>query len=137
MLERETGEVNSDGTFSGPAAFEGMPEDLQQQLKTFLKGVKKAQPDAIPDKRKRDEIQQTVQAKTLESLVSRYPTSIFEDELLLKNKDLGRRARMAVEVRLGEKKLLREAITALSSDGDVEMTLDEESGPSKRAKRSS
>ncbi|KAH7008682.1 UV-endonuclease UvdE-domain-containing protein [Ilyonectria destructans] len=135
VLERETGEVNSDGTFSGPAAFEGMPEDLQQQLKTFLKGVKKAQPDAIPDKRKRDEIQQTVQAKTLESLVSRYPTSIFEDELLLK-KDLGRRARMAVEVRLGEKKLLREAITALSSDGDVEMTLDEESGPSKRAKRS-
>lgn len=113
-----------------------MPEDLQQQLKTFLKGVKKAQPDAIPDKRKRDEIQQTVQAKTLESLVSRYPTSIFEDELLLKKNDLGRRARMAVEVRLGEKKLLREAITALSSDGDVEMTLDEESGPSKRAKRS-
>ncbi|KAH7165642.1 UV-endonuclease UvdE-domain-containing protein [Dactylonectria macrodidyma] len=136
VLERETGEVNSDGTFSGPANFEGMPEDLQQQLKVFLKGVKKAQPEAIPDKRKRDEIQQAVQAKTLQSLVSRYSTSIFEDELLLKSNGLAPRARMAVEVRLGEKKLLREAIAALSSDDDVEMTLDEESGPSKRAKRS-
>lgn len=113
-----------------------MPEDLQQQLKVFLKGVKKAQPEAIPDKRKRDEIQQAVQAKTLQALVSRYSTSIFEDELLLKCNDLGSRARMAIEVRLGEKKLLREAIAALSSDDDVEMTLDEESGPSKRAKRS-
>ncbi|KAK7419711.1 N-lysine methyltransferase setd6 [Neonectria magnoliae] len=137
VLERETGEVSSDGTFFGPARFEAMPEDLQQQLKAFLKGVKKAQPDAIPDKRKRDEIQQAVQAKTLQALVSRYQTSIFEDELLLKTNDLNRRARMAIEVRLGEKKLLREAITTLSTDNDVEMTVDEEeSGPAKRVKRS-
>ncbi|KAK7420188.1 N-lysine methyltransferase setd6 [Neonectria punicea] len=137
VLERETGEVNSDGTFPGPARFEAMPEDLQQQLKAFLKGVKKAQPDAIPDKRKRDEIQQAVQAKTLQALMSRYPTSIFEDELLLKRNDLNRRARMAIEVRLGEKKLLREAITTISADNDVEMTVgEEESGPAKRVKRS-
>ncbi|KAF5013437.1 hypothetical protein FDECE_549 [Fusarium decemcellulare] len=133
VLERETGEVNSDGTFSGPARFESMPEDLQQQLKTFLKGVKKAQPDAIPDKRKRDEIHQAVLAKTLEALASRYSTGISEDELLLKGQDLNQRTRMAIEVRLGEKKLLQEAIAASSSD-DVEMTVDDESGPAKRAK---
>lgn len=131
-MERETGEVNSDGTFAELARFESMPEDLQEQLKTFLKGIKKAQPDAIPDKRKRDEIHQAVLAKTLEALVARYPTSISEDENLLKQ-DLNQRTRMAIAVRLGEKKLLQEAIIA--SSGDVEMTMDDESGPAKRTKR--
>ncbi|KAF5021606.1 hypothetical protein F66182_6353 [Fusarium sp. NRRL 66182] len=134
VLERQTGEVNSDGTFAGPARFESMPEDLQEQLKTFLKNVKKAQPDAIPDKRKRDEIHQAVLAKTLETLASRYPTSILEDELLLESQDINQRTRMAVQVRLGEKKLLQEAIAA--SSGDVEMTMDDESGPAKRTKLS-
>ncbi|KAM0421535.1 hypothetical protein ACHAPT_010709 [Fusarium lateritium] len=135
VLERETGEVNPDGTFSGPARFESMPEDLQQQLKTFLKGLKKAQPEAIPDKRKRDEIHHAVLAKTLQALVSRYPTSASEDRILLQRQDLSQRTRMAVEVRLGEKKLLQEAIASTSSV-DVEMTVDDESGPAKRAKRS-
>ncbi|KAJ4249548.1 N-lysine methyltransferase setd6 [Fusarium falciforme] len=135
VLERETGEVNSDGTFSGPARFESMPEDLQEQLKTFLKGVKKAQPEAIPDKRKRDEIHHAVLAKTLQALASRYPTSTSEDQILLQGQDLSQRTRMAIEVRLGEKKLLQEAIASTSSV-DVEMTVDDESGPAKRAKRS-
>lgn len=135
MLERETGEVNSDGTFSGPARLESIPEDLQQQLKKFLKGVKKAQPEAIPDKRKRDEIHHAVLAKTLQALASRYPTSTSEDQILLQGQDLSQRTRMAIEVRLGEKKLLQEAIASTSSV-DVEMTVDDESGPAKRAKRS-
>lgn len=137
VLERETGEVNSDGTFSGPARFDSMPEDLDEQLKTFLKGVKRAKPDAIPDKRKRDEIRQAVMLKTLETLVSRYATTMHDDESLLKKDDLPHRSRMAIEVRLGEKKLLAEAMQAISSDGDVEMTLESEAGPSKRARRSS
>lgn len=109
-----------------------MPEDLQEQLKTFLKGVKKAHPDAIPDKRKRDEIHQVVLAKTLEALASQYSTNASEDELLLKDPGLHQRVRMAVTVRLGEKKLLKEAIAA--SSGDVEMTMDDEFGPAKRTK---
>ena len=133
-MERETGEVNSDGTFAGPAKFESMPEDLQEQLKTFLKGIKKAQPDAIPDKRKRDEIHQAVLEKTLEALAARYPTSIPEDEVLLNGQNLSQRARMATVVRLGEKKLLREAMS--TSPEDVEMTMDDDSGPAKRTKLS-
>ncbi|RBR25107.1 uncharacterized protein FIESC28_02015 [Fusarium coffeatum] len=134
VLERETGEVNSDGTFAGPAKFESMPEDLQEQLKTFLKGIKKAQPAAIPDKRKRDEIHQAVLEKTMEALAARYPTSIPEDEVLLNGQNLSQRARMATVVRLGEKKLLREAMSA--SPEDVEMTMDDDSGPAKRTKLS-
>lgn len=114
-----------------------MPEDLQEQLKTFLKGVKKAQADAIPDKRKRDEIHQAVLAKTLEALAARYPTNISQDESLLRANNLSQRARMATIVRVGEKKLLQEAISAsFSASEDVEMTMDDDSGPAKRTKRS-
>lgn len=111
-----------------------MPEDLQEQLKSFLKGIKKAQPENIPDKRKRDEIHQAVLTKTLEALAARYPTSISEDQILLNGQNLGQRARMATVVRLGEKKLLQEAIAASSED--VEMTMDDDSGPAKRTKLS-
>ncbi|EKJ72719.1 hypothetical protein FPSE_07119 [Fusarium pseudograminearum CS3096] len=134
VLERDTGEINSDGTFAEPAKFEGMPEDLQEQLKSFLKGIKKVQSDTIPDKRKRDEIHQAVLVKTLEALAARYPTSISEDQTLLNGQNLDQRARMATVVRLGEKKLLQEAIATFSED--VEMTMDDESGPAKRTKRS-
>ena len=112
-----------------------MPEDLQQQLKAVLKAVKKAQPAAIPDKRKRDEIHQAILVKTLERLVSRYPTSAAEDELLLRGQNLSSRARMAIEVRLGEKKLLQEALAASLADEDTEMTMGGEEAPQKRARR--
>lgn len=135
VLERETGQVTPEGTFSTPATFEAIPEDLQEQLKAFLKCIKKTQPDAIPDKRKRDQIHQAVLAATLQRLAARYPTGITEDEMQLREGQDGDRARMAIEVRLGEKRLLREAIDAFSSE-DVDMTVDEEMGPSKRSKRS-
>ncbi|CAM1507847.1 Fc.00g046950.m01.CDS01 [Cosmosporella sp. VM-42] len=135
VLERETSEPNSDGTFASFAIFENMPEDLQQQLKGVLKAVKKAQPDAIPDKRKRDEIHQAVLVKTIERLASRYPTSIAEDGLLLKSQNLSSRARMAIQVRIGEKKLLQEALAASTADEDTEMTMGGEEAPQKRARR--
>lgn len=134
MLERETSEVNSDGTFAGPAKFEAMPEDLQQQLKIVLKEVKKAQPQIIQDKRKRDEIHHAILVKTLERLISQYPTSAIEDRLLLKNEEPGSRTRMAIEVRLGEKLLLQEALRAITADEDTEMIMDGDDAPQKRAK---
>ena len=111
-----------------------MPEDLQQQLKTVLKVVKKVQPEAIPDKRKRDEIHQAVLVKTLERLVSQYPTSAIDDEISLKKQDQGSRIRMATDVRLGEKKLLQEALAAITADEDTEM-MDGDDAPQKRSRR--
>lgn len=111
-----------------------MPEDLQEQLKAILKAVKKAQPEAIPDKRKRDEIHQTALVRTVEHIASQYPTGIIEDEVLLKNANLTKRARMAVEVRLGEKRLLREALEKMTEGEDVEM-VDAEGAAQKRAKK--
>ncbi|KAK7209155.1 hypothetical protein V2G26_016333 [Clonostachys chloroleuca] len=109
VLERDTGEPNSDGTFAGPAELKEMPGDLQEQVKAFLKGIKKLKPDLIPDKRKRDEILSDVMLNSLQLLESRYPTSHIEDRILLKRTDLSDRIRMAVEVRLGEKQLIQEA----------------------------
>lgn len=111
-----------------------MPEDLQEQLKAVLKSVKKAQPNAIPDKRKRDEIHRTALVRTVEHIASQYSTGIVEDEVLLKSGNLTQRARMAVEVRLGEKRLLREALERMSEGEDVEMA-DGDEALHKRAKK--
>ncbi|KAF7552245.1 hypothetical protein G7046_g7478 [Stylonectria norvegica] len=135
VLERETSEPSSEGTFTEPAKTAQLPEELQEQLKDALKVMKKWKPDAIPDKRRRDEIQQTILRTTLEQLVSQYPTTIAKDASLLKKQDLSSRARMAIQVRIGEKKLLAEALSAGAASEDTEMTQDDEPAPSKRAKR--
>uniref|UniRef100_A0A0B7K6K7 SET domain-containing protein n=1 Tax=Bionectria ochroleuca TaxID=29856 RepID=A0A0B7K6K7_BIOOC len=118
VLERDTGEPNSDGTFAGPAELKEMPGDLQEQVKAFLKGIKKLKPDLIPDKRKRDEILSDVMLNSLQLLESRYPTSYIEDRMLLKRTDLSDRIRMAVEVRLGEKQLIQEAKALFQSSSN-------------------
>ncbi|CAG9979694.1 unnamed protein product [Clonostachys byssicola] len=118
VLERDSGEPNSDGTFAGPAELKEMPGDLQEQVKAFLKGIKKLKPDLIPDKRKRDEILSDVMLNSLQLLESRYPTSYIEDKILLKRTDLSDRLRMAVEVRLGEKQLIQEAKALFQSSSN-------------------
>ncbi|KFA64236.1 hypothetical protein S40285_06765 [Stachybotrys chlorohalonatus IBT 40285] len=135
VLERESGEPSSDGTFSTPAVLIGMPEDLQRQLKSFLKVVSKLEPNSVPDKRKRDEIHHAILAQTIQTLQARYPTGITEDELLLRADGLPPRRRSAIVVRLGEKRLLDEARNMLSSSSDMDITPDD-AGPSKRTKTS-
>lgn len=115
VLERESGEPNPDGTFATPAQVTEMPGDLREQLKDFLKATKKIQPDWFPDKRKRDEVQQAVLAKTLQKLQVRYQTTAVEDGLLLQQPHVSERTRMAVKVRLGEKQLLQEARAMVES----------------------
>jgi SET domain-containing protein 6 len=75
-----------------------------------LKALKKANSDACADKRKRDEICDAVVAQALTAKLAQYHTTVEEDQALLKKSDLSKRHRMAVEVRLGEKELLHEAI---------------------------
>lgn len=131
-MERETSEPNSDGTFAEQAVITDMPEDLRQQLKVFLKAISKVENGAIPDKRKRDEAQSAVITKVLQDLEARYATSVLEDQRLLSTSNVGRRQKMAIEVRLGEKKLLQEAKAFLASVGEDEY----ESSPQKRTKMS-
>ncbi|RCI11515.1 hypothetical protein L249_7719 [Ophiocordyceps polyrhachis-furcata BCC 54312] len=108
VLERESGEPKSDGTLDGPASVSELPADLLHQLDALLKAAPKS------DKRGRDEAQTAILARVLTAIESGYPTSIAEDELLLQRDGLEARRRMAVLVRLGEKRVIDEAKSFLS-----------------------
>jgi SET domain-containing protein 6 len=102
-----------------PAELRDVSPELDEQVNMILKMLKKNRPDAIPEKRKRDEIYTTLVGKALATKLAQYPTSVEEDEKLLLNEGIGKRRRMAIEVRLGEKRLLQEAL-ALVKDGEGE-----------------
>lgn len=134
VLERESDEPNPDGTFANPAKFSEVPEDLREQLKSMLKAIRKVDPSCVVDKRKRDEIQHTVLIKALDALMSQYPTTIIEDELILSGSNPTERRKAAVIVRLGEKRLLQEARAFLSGIAS-DAILDDASAPNKKARR--
>lgn len=90
-----------------------MPEELNDQLKSALKIIAKAEPSLIPDKRKRDEVQHAVIAQSLQALLDAYGSSLQEDETILAGGGISDRQRMTVIVRAGEKKLLTEALDFL------------------------
>lgn len=132
VLERDSGEPNSDGTFAGPASVAQIPADLQEQLKTFLKSLQKIDAGLIPDKRKRDDLQLAILTDSILAIEVRYSSSISADHQFLQQ-DLSPRHRMAVQVRLGEKRLLEEAKVCLAVAADY--ASDDPSAPSKRTKR--
>ncbi|KAK5993898.1 N-lysine methyltransferase SETD6-like protein [Cladobotryum mycophilum] len=139
ILEREYEEPNPEGKLLGQARFTELSEDLLEQLKTFLKAVRKVDASSMPDKRKRDEVQHAVLIKLMDALMSRYPTTILEDERLLSDTNLNERHRMAIAVRLGEKKLILEAkeflFTAAAAAAAADAGSDDHTTPHKRAKR--
>lgn len=114
VIERDSGEPDSEGRLSGSPQVREISSELEDQMKAFLKAVKKLGPEMIPDKRKRDEIAASVIEKVLAVRMSQYPTTLLEDQALLSSSDLPPRKRMAIEVRVGEKLLLQEAIAFVS-----------------------
>ncbi|TEA12438.1 Ribosomal lysine N-methyltransferase 4 [Colletotrichum sidae] len=117
VLERDSGEPDSEGRLTAPAAVRELPAELEEQLKAVLKAIKKVKGDLIPDKRKRDEVYRAVVVASLQKVLGRYKTSIPDDEALLAGGGLPTRRRMAVEVRLGEKRLLKEVLDFLGGAG--------------------
>ncbi|KAF5524110.1 Ribosomal lysine N-methyltransferase 4 [Colletotrichum aenigma] len=134
VLERESGEPDSEGQFRTVAEVREISAELEEQLKAVLKAIKKINGDLIPDKRKRDEVFHAVIVSTLQKILSQYPTSTQEDEALLATSDLTTRQRMAIHVRLGEKKLLKEALEFAGSTAPAEGEQEEPERSSKRAR---
>ncbi|KAK7955130.1 Ribosomal lysine N-methyltransferase 4 [Apiospora saccharicola] len=127
------------GDVHGEVKLKQLPADLEEQIATFLKAVRKVSPESIPDKRKRDEISASVIHQALQLRLSEYPTSEAEDQALLQDPNFTDRQKMAIVVRLGEKKLLGEAIqvaaekiNTMSRNGD-----DASSEPSAKRHKSS
>ncbi|KAG5979339.1 hypothetical protein E4U55_005264, partial [Claviceps digitariae] len=136
VLERNTGEPNPDGTHSSAATVDGLPEDLHAQLKALVKAMQKQNGTLIPDKRKRDDVLQTVMVGALRTLASQYPTTVAEDEELLRQAStLGCRHRMAIAVRLGEKRLIEEAFICFSGRAAARDEMQVEISAPKRCKR--
>jgi SET domain-containing protein 6 len=109
IVERDSGAPDEEGRLTEEAVLREVSPELEEQLKALLKALKKSKPE-LADKRKRDETFNSVVAKALADKMAEYPTTREEDEALLRKSDLASRHRMAVEVRLGEKILLQEAI---------------------------
>jgi SET domain-containing protein 6 len=116
IIERDSGEPSSEGRLTHPAKLQEVSPELDEQFKTFLKALKKAKPEVMSDKRKRDEIYTTVMGNVLTAKLAQYPTTVEEDEALLKKSDIAKRHRMAIEVRLGEKRLVQEAIALVQGE---------------------
>ena len=111
VLERESGDPDETGVNTFPARFNAFPEELEEQINLFTASALRIQ------LRKLDKVaKQTLRAayadviaKAMPARLKQYATTIPEDEALLESKTTTGRLRMAIEVRLGEKRLLQEA----------------------------
>ena len=115
------------------AKMEEFPE-LEEELKDALKIIKKKKPDVVADKRKRDDIANAVLTQVLSEKVVTYPTSAEEDRALLQKSDISHRHRMAIQVRLGEKALLEEALAMLQAR-TTDSTNEHAERPTKKARK--
>jgi len=121
IIERDSGDPDSEGQLTYSAQLREVSPELEEQVKAVFKGIKKQNPEVLSEKRKRVGDYQAIVSKALTAKLGTYPTSIEEDETLLKGDDLAKRHLMAITVRLGEKRLLHEAL-ALLQRGNGEET---------------
>jgi SET domain-containing protein 6 len=121
------------GRLNYPPKLRKVSEELEEQIRAFFEVVKKVDANLVPDKWKRDEVCNTAIAEALETKLAQYSTTVREDRALLRKENLGKRYRMAIEVRLGEKRLLQEAIALVGATGE-EQSEEEEERTAKRIK---
>ncbi|TLS30192.1 hypothetical protein PpBr36_03253 [Pyricularia pennisetigena] len=138
-LERTCADPDEFGRLHGTPSFSELPEELLDMAKARLKEVKTIRPDAVPDKKFRDRIIYSAVREAASGKLAEYGSTLDED--LAKLPTLGSnqsRLRMAMEVRIGEKKLLHEAIAWLDEkigDGGANGGMDVDEPASKRQKR--
>jgi len=116
IIERDSGDPDSEGQLTYSAQLREVSPELEEQVKAVFKGIKKQKPELFSEKRKRVDDYQAIVSKALTAKLGTYPTTMEEDETLLKGDNLAKRHRMAITVRLGEKRLLHEALALLQRD---------------------
>ncbi|KAH8895506.1 SET domain-containing protein [Thozetella sp. PMI_491] len=110
VIERQSEDPDATGRVYDKPVFAGLPEELVEQVKAFLKAARKAAPElGLDDKNKREAVYLESVLKSLRDRAAQYATSLEQDEQLLAEGRVEGRARMAVLVRRGEKLLLRDA----------------------------
>ncbi|KAJ9139389.1 Ribosomal lysine N-methyltransferase 4 [Pleurostoma richardsiae] len=112
-IERDAGEPDSAGRVSDHVLPAGVPHDLLEQSKALLKAVKKVAPEAVNDRATRDRVMYAAFLAAIDARASQYPTTLEQDEELYRENErtaaVNPRLHMALDVRIGEKMLLREA----------------------------
>ncbi|GAA5821802.1 hypothetical protein JCM11251_001032 [Rhodosporidiobolus azoricus] len=131
-------EIGVDDTFSIETN-RSVPPELVSAIKTFLlpsadyaKCVKKE----APPKGKLDAASASWVRRILDKRISEYTTTVEEDETLLQNSAIPPRKRMAVIVRLGEKRILRDTRTQLDAEWPEGALAPAEDDEKKHKKRS-
>ncbi|SGZ12166.1 BQ5605_C028g10485 [Microbotryum silenes-dioicae] len=133
-------ELGIDDTFVLDKTLE-LPEELISTIRTLLldqADFEKVQRKDMPPKPRLDPISAKWAVAILDRRMEEYETSIEEDETLLAQTDLIPRRRMAITVRLGEKRVLREArrqvVGAFPPDAEEEGKSKENSKADKKRK---
>ncbi|KWU45144.1 SET-domain protein [Rhodotorula sp. JG-1b] len=111
-------EMSIDDTFSVETDLK-VPDELVSAIRAFLltpEEYAKAQKKESPPKPKLDAESAKWARKALEHRLGEYKTSIADDEALLQDSTLPLRRRMAIIVRLGEKRILQGAKAKLDTD---------------------
>lgn len=139
VIERGAEDPDSEGRVAEAEGAAGAPEELVEQLKAVMKGVKKVRPEAVPDRAARDRAIYSAIARALDERTRQYGTTLEQD---LKQYEEGsdgadqkvRRQRMALDVRIGEKALLRQAAESVKAKL-AELAKAESDGEKPSAKR--
>ncbi|KKY32688.1 putative set domain-containing protein [Diaporthe ampelina] len=139
VIERGADDPDSEGRVGEVDKAAGAPEDLVEQLKAVMKAVKKVRPEAVPDKAARDRVIYSAISRALDERARQYGTTLEQD---LKRYEEGgdgadqkvRRQRMALDVRIGEKVLLRQAAESVKAKL-AELAKAESDGEKPSAKR--
>lgn len=139
VIERGAEDPDSEGKVSEVERAAGAPEELVEQLKAVMKAVKKVRPEAVPDKAARDRVIYSAISRALDERAKQYGTTLEQD---LKQYEEGsdgadqkvRRQRMALDVRIGEKALLRQAAESVKAKL-AELAKAESDGEKPSAKR--
>lgn len=130
VLEWGSEEPDGEGRVGGNVEFHGLPEELGEQVKAFLKVLKKADDrmaQSLEGSDRRKEVYLRSVLRALEARTAQYPTTLEADLQLQRSQRPEGRIAAALAVRIGEKNLLREAARWIGAelaklDQDVVMT---------------
>jgi SET domain-containing protein 6 len=80
IVERDSGEPDSEGRLVYPAKLHEISPELDEQLKTLFKLLKKTKPDAFANKRKREDACNAAILQALTAKLGQYPTTAQEGQ---------------------------------------------------------
>lgn len=110
VIEYGAKDPDSEGRVEEVTGSASVPEELVEQAKEMLKVVKKVREEAVPDKTARDTIIYNAVATAIDERIKEYASTLDQDQMLYQNSDgWSPRKRMAVFVRMGEKRILMQA----------------------------